>query len=114
MNTMSTTERRTVATRRREIPPRQNARDWGPGITEAKRHPGEWVLVFEQAPRSLPNAHVRGKIGALISNHWCFDLITRNTNGIKADIWIRARTWAEVEAEEAEAAAAAENTGEET
>jgi hypothetical protein len=70
--------------------------------------------VFEQAPRSLPNAHVRGKITALISDKWCFDLITRNTNGIKADIWIRARTWEEVEAEEAEAAQAeAEAVGEE-
>ena len=106
-----------MPTRRREIPPRQNARDWGPGVTEAKRHPGEWVLVFEQAPRSLPNAHVRGKITALISDKWCFDLITRNTNGIKADIWIRARTWEEVEAEEAaaaEAEAAEAAAGEET
>lgn len=94
-----------AADRRAGRPPKKGARDWEPGVREAKRHRGEWVLVFEQAPRSLPNAHVRGRINSLKSRTWCFDLITRNTNGIKADIWMRARTWAEVEAEEAAEAA---------
>lgn len=81
-------------------PPKRGSRDWGAAVQKARAAQGEWVSVFEQAPRSLPNAHKRGRINALKDRVWCYELITRNTHGNNADLWMRARRWRVVRAEQ--------------
>lgn len=83
-------------------PPRRGTRDWGEATTKARRHPGEWVLIFERVPRSYPNAHTRGRLNALKDNTWSYELITRNTVGNIADLWMRARRWSDIEKEQQE------------
>jgi len=79
-----------MATHRPTLPPNRGARDWDAAIADAKRHRGEWVLIFEQAPRSTPNAAIRGAVNVLKDPAWNFELATRNTIGQRADIWMRA------------------------
>lgn len=79
-----------MATHRPTLPPNRGARDWDGAIADAKRHVGQWVLIFEQAPRSTPNALTRGAVNVLKDPRWNFELRTRNTNGHRADIWMRA------------------------
>lgn len=74
-------------------PPRRGSRDWTYWATYAKAHPGEWHLAFEQIARSTPNAAARGKISALVDKRYRIDLMTRNTNGNLADVYIMARRW---------------------
>lgn len=82
-------------------PPKRGARDWETPLAKAKKTPGVWVEAFKQAPRSLPNAYTRGRINALKDPRWGVELITRNTNGSRADIWLRVRPWSEVEKDQA-------------
>lgn len=79
-----------MATHRPTLPPNRGSRDWDAAITDAKRHAGNWVPIFEQAPRSTPNAVKRGAVNVLKDPRWNFELATRNTNGNRADIWMRA------------------------
>jgi hypothetical protein len=79
-----------MATHRPTLPPNRGARDWDAAIADAKRHAGNWVPIFEQAPRSTPNAVKRGAVNVLKDPRWNFELATRNTNGSRADIWMRA------------------------
>lgn len=70
------------------------------------------MLIFERVPRSYPNAHTRGRLNALKDNTWSYELITRNTEGNIADLWMRARRWSDIEAQEAAEAAEDAEEGE--
>jgi hypothetical protein len=79
-----------MVTHRPTLPPPRGSRDWDAAIAAAKRHAGDWVPIFDQAPRSTPNAMTRGAVNVLKDPRWNFELATRNTNGNRADIWMRA------------------------
>lgn len=80
------------------MPPRELPRakrvgkyDWWDAAEKARRHPGDWVLCFEQVSRSWPNAMKRGRIAAFKHTpKWKYEMRTRNTTGDNADLWLRA------------------------
>jgi hypothetical protein len=66
--------------------------DW-PAIVEAlQAHPGEWLLIDDEAARGLPSAINRRKMTALQDPAWNFKVTTRNNNRETgtAEVWMSA------------------------
>lgn len=76
-------------------PPRRGSYDWGEITKRLRKRPGKWLLIREQAPRSLYGAVRRDRIAALRDPKWVYVVRTTNTNGERADIWMSATPRAE-------------------
>lgn len=72
-------------------PPRRGRYDWGAITKRLQRKPTKWLLIREQAPRSIYGAITRNRIAALRDPEWVYEVRTSNTHGEVADIWMSAR-----------------------
>lgn len=73
-------------------PPERGGYDWPAILRKLRRRPEKWLLVAEQAPRSIQSAVRRGHISMIRDDpNWDYDIRCRRTNGQRADIWMSAR-----------------------
>ena len=67
--------------------------DWPEIVRKLKSRPGEWLLIDDEASRSLSSAIKARKMTALQDPDWTFDVQTRNNDREKntAEVYMSAR-----------------------
>jgi len=72
------------------VPSTGTRRDWKALATKARRSSPRFVKIIDQGPRSTISAYKAGRIRALQSDVWRYEFQCRNSQGSRADIFMRA------------------------